>query len=133
VGLVIPLAPFEIHAVTDASAFRLLLNVGVLDIISHVETKGEFVDCNCMLTSVVLESSCEESLREEESRDPEYFGSALLDPFFKEVDSVIAVNDPRPKRFEGKESFLDPSWRDLIVKDSVSHFLQILTHYHLSN
>lgn len=57
------------------------------DAVEEFELKWEFVDCNGFLTGVVLETSCDECLREEESAHPEDDWGAVVYPVFEEVHS----------------------------------------------
>ena len=66
-GLV-PSCSLEEHAETEDSILRLLLQFGRLDLVVYFEVKVQLVDSKHVLSSVVLRSAGEESLREEESR-----------------------------------------------------------------
>jgi hypothetical protein len=63
------------------------------------------------------------------TRYPEAFRSAVVNPILEEVDSAVQIFSPRCKGLHGKETFLIPQLRDLIVEEGVSDQLQLLTHY----
>lgn len=60
--------------------------------------EADLINGDSMLSSKVLLSTREESLWEEEARNPEDIWSSIIKPINKEVNTIIAVNDPRSKR-----------------------------------
>jgi len=64
---VVPLATFEIHTINDATICWLFSDVFVSLIIMDLVPELKSIDSYYMLSSVVLQSSGQESLREEES------------------------------------------------------------------
>jgi hypothetical protein len=47
-----------------------------------------------MFSSIILEDTSEESLREEESRDPEHSWGTTIYPFLQEEYSIVKILDP---------------------------------------
>lgn len=132
-SFVVPAAAFEVKTVAVASVLGLLLNVFMGNCIGVLETVGQLVYCDGLQSGIVLNVSGEESLREEETRDPENFRGSSLDPIVQEVDSVVAVKNPGCKWFERQESFLDPDRWNLVVENSSGHVFELLTHSYFSN
>lgn len=54
-----------------------------------------------MLAGIVLQSSSQESLWEEEARNPETFRRTEVNPFLKELYSGIQILSPGSQRFHG--------------------------------
>ena len=61
----------------------------------EVEREIKFIDSNGFLSGIVLQSSGQESLREEETREPVDLWSSVFDPLQEEIDSGVAIYDPR--------------------------------------
>lgn len=127
VSLVVPLAAFQINSVNKATTLWLLLDVRPFGAILEKEFKAQFVNSNLLLSRVVLHSAGEESLREEESTDPEHNWCTFFVPFIQECDTGVAVNDPGSQRFHREESARRPIFRDHVVENrrghSVKHFI----------
>ena len=100
-------------------------------------TEAYLIDSNCVLSCEVLLRTREESLWEEESRDPEHLWCSIVIPARQEVDTVVAVLDPRSKRFLTEEAFtfslVTPHGWDLVIIDRCRHLLQVLRHDQLTN
>jgi len=82
-----PLSAFDVTSVNVHSEIRCLcdaLKAAFFDVGLEVE----LVDLKLILTSVHLEGSCLESLREEESRDPVALGRAVGDPVTHEGNTL---------------------------------------------
>jgi hypothetical protein len=94
VSLVVPLASLQVHSINIASIFRLFLYLFVCLLVHEDEVKLNNINCNVHLPRVVLQSSRQEGLREEESRYPEYFWCAIVNPVRQEYHSVIQVLSP---------------------------------------
>ena len=61
----------------------------------EVEREIKFIDSNGFLSGIVLQSSGQESLREEETWEPVDLWSSVFDPLQEEIDSGVAIYDPR--------------------------------------
>jgi len=59
--------------------------------LSDLKVKSNCVDGDARAAGVVLERSCEESLREEEAANPENRWNAITDPFLQEIDPLNQV------------------------------------------
>jgi len=79
-GSMVPLASFQVDTVDVATCLRLSLYILVGHGAHDDMGEADLIDSNCVLSSVVLLSTREESLREEESRNPEDIGSSIVKP-----------------------------------------------------
>ena len=52
----------------------------------------------------------------------------MIDPFLKEVNSLVEILSPGGKRFHGEESFLIPKFGDLVIEERVGDQFQFLAH-----
>jgi hypothetical protein len=64
------------------------------DVVQDVVVIGHYVNRVLVLSSIILESTSQERLREEEPREPELDGSAVLNPVVKEINSIVAILNP---------------------------------------
>ena len=129
---VIPLATLKVHAVDVAAIFGLLLNVLVGAIVLNIEGEGELINGDIVLSRVVLEGSCEEGLREEESRHPEDSRRAMLDPISQEEDTIVKILDPRGERFQREEALFLPALGHEVIENGIRHLFKLLTHHDFS-
>ena len=129
----VPSGALEVEAIGIAAIFWLLSDLVVRDFIVDLHIEVKFVDGDHMLSRIVLQTTCEESLREEETTQPEDCGSASLDPLLKEVYSIIQVLSPRGKRLQGQETYIgSPFSGYLIVEERSGHLIKVFTHNDLS-
>ena len=84
----IPSCSLQVNTVNVASIFRFFSHLCVTCLIHNFNVKINVVDCNYVLSCVVLKISSDEGLREEETADPEHIGSTIVDPFLQELNSV---------------------------------------------
>lgn len=91
---VVPLTALQVKAVKVAARLRLLFDILVRHRTHHDMSEADLIDSDCMLSREVLLSASEESLREEESRDPEYDWCSIVIPVLQEFDTIITVLDP---------------------------------------
>jgi len=117
---VIIFTPLQEKAVNVTSVLRCFVNVLMSDRIQNVVVISNHVNGELVLSRIVLKGASQESLREEEAREPELDGCAMFDPIVEEVNSLIAIVDPRGQRFERKEAHFGPDSGDLVVKYGVS-------------
>jgi hypothetical protein len=117
VGGGVPSGALKIETIGIAAIFWLLCNLIVGDFVINLDIEVKLIDSDYMLSRIVLQTTCKEGLREEETAQPEYSGCASLDPLLKEVNPVIQILSPRCKRLQGQETNIGSpfSW-DLIVK-----------------
>lgn len=118
---VVPLASLQVETVDVAASLRLGLHILMGHRVHNDVREADLIDGDSMLSSKVLLSTCEESLWEEEARNPEDIWSSVIEPVRKEVNTVIAVHDPRSKRLQTQESLafsiIHPHRWNLVVKD----------------
>lgn len=92
---VIPLATFEVHAEAQCTGFWCLSHHVFCKGILEDKLKAYSIDGNRIGSGIVLKSTGEESLWEEETRDPVDLRSSFFDPSIQEIDSLVAIFDPR--------------------------------------
>jgi hypothetical protein len=97
---VIPLATFQIHSETEGSSLGCLSDHVICQGILEDELKAYCIDGDCVSSGIVLKCTSEESLREEETRDPVDHRSSFFDPSIQEINSLVAILNPRAKWFE---------------------------------
>jgi hypothetical protein len=131
--VVIPFATLEEKSVDHTSSLWSFFDVLVGDLVLYVIVKVDSVDGNVISSSEILKSSSQEGLREEESREPVFDGSTSRKPILEEIDSVVAVNNPRSKRLERQESNTSPSFGHLIVEDFSSNLLKFVSQNDFSD
>lgn len=85
----IPSGAFEEESIAETSIFGLLCHFVVLNLVVDLVLEAELINSDLALTGIVLESTREESLREEQTTDPEGRWCALVDPALEEVDTVV--------------------------------------------
>ena len=90
----IPFATFKVHTVDVTSVSRFLSNILVGLVIVDLIPECQSINSDYVLSSVVLECTCQESLGEEESGDPEDLGCAIVNPVGQEVNTIVAILDP---------------------------------------
>jgi len=117
----IPPSSLQINTIDIAAIFRFFLDLCIGHMIHNFALKLDTIDCNYIFTSIVLESASNKSLREEESTDPEYIWSSLINPFLQELDTSSKILSPRTERFHGKESNIGPDYRYLLIEQRVTH------------
>jgi hypothetical protein len=118
-SIVIPFASFQEDTIDDTAFFGFRGDLGVVNVISDHEIEGKFIYIDGISSSVVLDYSRKEGLWEEESGHPKDIRRTSGDPICQEIDSGIAIFNPRSKWLERQETFPDPSWWYSVVKDSV--------------
>ena len=136
-GAVVPLAALEVKAVEIAARLWLSLDVLVAHLAHHDVRETDLIDRNRVLSGIVLLSSSEESLWEEEAGDPEDIRGAIVVPVLQEIDTIVAVLDPGGERLLTEEALaltvISPHVWHLIIVDRGCHLLQILRHDKLTN
>merc|ERR1712070_569904 len=88
--LLVPAAAFEEEAVRVNAVAR---SIAVRVLRHHLEIKLDLVDRDGVLARVVLSRTCQESLREKETRDPEHRRWLLLEPPVECLDALEEVCD----------------------------------------
>jgi len=110
-----------------AAIFRLLSNLSVIEV-EILKLEAQLINGYDMLPGVILKSACQESLREEETTDPETLRSAISNPILQEVYPSVEVFSPTCKRLHRKETLLVPYLRHLVVEERVCQQLELVTH-----
>lgn len=119
VSVIIPLATLQVETVRVAATRWFLLDILNFPIILEFEAKCNLIDCDCVTSGVVLQVSGEEGLREEETGNPKDDWRAAGDPTIKEINSLIAIFNPRGQWFKGQEALLLPTGRHLVIVNSL--------------
>jgi len=96
----VPTSSFHEHSVDETSIIGWLCNGGRRSIVANLKVETKLINGNLVFTGIVLKSSREESLWEEETRDPEGRRSTLFDPFLEEANPIIQVENPRSQWFK---------------------------------
>lgn len=129
----VPSGTFEEHSIAERTIFGLFSDFMVLDLIIDLEIEAELIDSNLSLTRIVLQGGGEESLGEEEPRDPEGGWCTLVKPVLEELSSFIQVDDPTGQWLQGQESNGSPLGRDLIVMEARGHGIKLIGHDYFTN
>ena len=79
-SLTVPSCTFHIHTIDETTIFRRLGYGWGCSIVAHLEVKAELIDGDLVLSSIILERTSEESLREEETGDPERCWGTAFNP-----------------------------------------------------
>ena len=69
-GVVVPLATFQEYTPDKTSSFWLLCNIFVRSVVFYNELKAQLIDSDVLSSSIVLKSTSQKRLREEESTNP---------------------------------------------------------------
>lgn len=133
VRLVVPFAAFEEESINVASRGRSFFDVIWHDVVTNDMIISNSVDGNLVLSGIILESTSQESLGEEESREPELDRSTYFNPFVKEVNSVVSVQNPRSKGLERQETNFVPRVRRLIVEHRSGDCFELISHNNFSD
>ena len=89
VGLGVPAGALHVHSIDEAAILRGLADGGWSRVVAHLEVVAKLIDGDLVLSCVVLEGTREESLWEEETRDPEGSWGSAVNPFGEERDPII--------------------------------------------
>lgn len=128
VSSAVPSGSFEEETVTEDTVVWSLLQLRWLNFIVHLEVEGQLIDGEHVLSGVVLSSTGEESLREEESGQPEGGRHAVIVPLGNEDHPFVDVGDPGAKRLQGKRSDGAECLWHLVVEEGSGHSVQFLRH-----
>lgn len=132
VRLVVPSSTLHEHTIHVGTIIRFLSNFILRVVIDNLEVEVKFIDGDEVLSGEVLQQGCEVGLREDESRDPDGGGCALVDPLLPEVSSLDQLHDPRRKRLQRQETFAPLDWH-LVVEETRGCLFQILGHDKFTN
>ena len=103
-SLRVPASSLNIHTVAKTSIFWFFSDRLRCLLIINLELITELINGNDVFSGIILQRSREESLGEEESRDPESGWRSAIDPLLQEVDSISQIDDPRGERFQTQEA-----------------------------
>ena len=106
----VPLAAFHVHALDIDTVLR---SSGTL-ISDNLVVQVHSVDGNLELSGIVLTSSGQETVCEEELVDPEDSRDAIVKPVAEELNTALHILDVAAQRFERVETLTLPKIRDLI-------------------
>ena len=82
-----------------------------------------FVDSDGLFTGIVLYTTSDKSLREEESTHPKDLRSPKFNPISQEFDPKSEVLDPTAQRFQILEANTSPYLSNLIIINTVAKLL----------
>lgn len=99
-GPLVPSGTLKVQAEAKDAVFRLYGDRLGVDLVVDLKVQVKLVDSHSVLPCIVLLRSCEESLGEEESREPVSCRHSDFNPVSNELDPSIEVKDPRGKRLE---------------------------------
>lgn len=121
---VTPAAPLEEESIYIASKLRLFLNLRwSCKAVKQTKLEVQLINSNSFLSSIVLQASSHEGLREEEATHPKNLGSSAIDPLIKEFDTSDEILNPAAKRFQTQKTFICPKLAHLVIKYAVAEFL----------
>jgi len=130
----IPLGSFDVHSNDMDSIFG---GGDTLAIIRHIMdnleviTKG--INSDGVLSGIVLHSTGQETMGEEELVDPEAFGNTASDPFVEELKSFFKILDVTTERLERRETLGDPHSGDLTIRHCDHSVFKVVRHENFSN
>jgi hypothetical protein len=117
----IPLASFDKHTINIDTVFRswrvLFLN--------DLKVEDQAIDGNTVLSGVVLNSTCEETLSEVELVDPEELRNAMVDPVLEELQTRFKVSNVTSERLERGIGFALPKSRHLTIKQGFKGIFEL--------
>jgi len=96
--------------------------------LKDVERELKLVDGNLVTTGVSLQGTSQETLREEQTRDPEGHGGTVLQPVVHEDNTLLQVNVPGGKWLKGWVTNLSPVSRHLVVLKGQVHLIEDVGH-----
>lgn len=129
----VPSGAFKEHSVPERTVFGLFSDLVVFDFIVNLVVEGQLINGDLAFTRIVLQSSGEESLGEEEPRDPEGRWGTLVEPVLEEGSSLVEVNNPRGKWLQRQESNGGPLEGDLVIVETGGHFIELIGHDYFTN
>mmetsp|Transcript_24596 Transcript_24596/g.35284 ORF Transcript_24596/g.35284 Transcript_24596/m.35284 type:complete len:200 (+) Transcript_24596:264-863(+) len=127
--LLIPPGPLQEEAIHIAAVLRLLSEF-LHAFVSHHKGERHDVDGELALAGVVLQNGRQETLWEEESRDPEGRRDAHVDPRADKVQALQQVLEPRTQWLHGRISCRSPRGRDALIETRVAHGFQLRGKHH---
>lgn len=84
----IPAASLNEQSIDIAPVCWFLFYFWVMgDVVQELKLEVQLINRDWLLTSIILKTACDESLREEEPTHPEISRSAPLDPIIQEPNS----------------------------------------------
>lgn len=105
--VIAPLAAFKEHASDDDAVVRL----GWVRINNHLEVVIEQINGYVVLSSIVLQGTSDESLREEEASDPQDVGQAVALPVSEPLEPFEQIFGVATKTLQRWEALGEPhSW-----------------------
>ena len=104
----VPFAAFHVHTLHEDTVGRSGGILISLDLVVEVHD----IDGNLVLSGVVLASTCQEAVSEEELIDPEDSWDAIIEPAFEELNTALHVFDIAAQWFERVETLHLPKFRD---------------------
>lgn len=91
---VVPAGTFQVHSIAEGTILRLLSDLGVGDLVINLKLIAQLINGNDVLASIVLKSSSQESLREEEAGNPVSGRHATFNPALEEFNTLEEFAHP---------------------------------------
>mmetsp|Transcript_25260 Transcript_25260/g.30582 ORF Transcript_25260/g.30582 Transcript_25260/m.30582 type:complete len:205 (-) Transcript_25260:4251-4865(-) len=130
VSVVVPSRALHEQTPNVASIRRRLLGRLNHHVVHDVEVPRHGVDRELEFTGVVLHGTSQESLREEESGEPEHRGWPTVDPVVDKLRPLEEIHHPCGQRLHGRVCLTGPHVGNLVVKDGITNGFQIWRHNH---
>jgi len=125
----INLTAFHVKAVEEDAVSCIPIYFFLVEEGLQLELEVKLINCNGILSCIVLKQCGEEALREEEGWQPECAGLPFHQPSPQEFHSLGQVLDPRGKGLQRRVGVLVPDLRHLVVQHALVHLLHIFTHH----
>lgn len=125
IKLMIPLCSIQIQTINITTNIRSL----VLILEQDLEIEVKLVNRDLMLPSMGLQHSCEETLGEEEARQPEDRWLVIGDPLIEEIHSSHQVFNIGQKGFVGRVASGQPIHRHLVLQQLTHCYVQLVGHH----
>jgi len=103
-----------------------------LGVLHHHVAPLDLIDCNSVLSGVVLLQASQETLGEEETTDPEVGWLAFFDPLLDEAKTLNKVDDVARERLERWVRTLCPQGWDLVVEQGEADLFKLGAHHDLT-
>lgn len=108
----VPFAPLQEKAVHIGSIFWFEIRL----IIKELKIEYDLIDWDCVSSGIVLQHSGQETLSEEEPRNPEHNRDTTVNPLLEESEPCLQVQHIGTQWFKGRIRFAHPELRDFTIE-----------------
>jgi len=130
----IPFASFNVHTNNMDSIFRSSNTLAIVrHIVNDLEVVTEGIDGDGVLSGVILHSTGQETMGEEELVNPEAVWDTAVDPLVEEFKSFLKILDVTSERLERRETLAEPHCGDLTVSHGDHGVFEVVRHKDFSN